>query len=174
MRSLFNTHWSVRNGIALVLIVAALAVLYPGLTLPMLNLTIGATLPFLGEVEFYNETQSIAQSIRVLTNGGHYLVAILIFLFSVFVPLIKALLLLSVIVLSAEVYRQRVHRFILLIGKWSMADVFVVGIFMACLAGQAHPNTQASLHAGFYYFTAYCVLSILGAQLVTLDHHPEQ
>ncbi|MBL1292744.1 MAG: paraquat-inducible protein A [Thiotrichales bacterium] len=61
------------------------------------------------------------------------------------------------------------HKFVLIIGKWSMADVFVVGVFMAFLAGQANPNVQAALHQGFYWFLAYCLISILSSQTLQLN-----
>ena len=50
-----------------------------------------------------------------------------------------------------------------------MADVFVVGVFMAFLAGQANPNVQAALHQGFYWFLAYCLISILSSQTLQLN-----
>ncbi|HEY7772536.1 MAG TPA: paraquat-inducible protein A [Marinagarivorans sp.] len=155
-----------RNIAALVLIVLSLAMLYPGLTQPMLNLTIEATLPLLGKMEFYNKTQSIMQSVSSLFDSGNQLVAILILLFSVVVPLLKAIFLLLAIALPIAKVSYYLHQVVLLISKWSMADVFVVGVFMAYLAGNAHPSVSAALHDGFYYFTAYCVLSILGAQLI--------
>lgn len=155
-----------RNAVGVVLLIASLVVLYPGLTQPMMNLTIQAALPLLGKVEFYNNTQSILQSIQSLFDSDNVLVAILILLFSVVVPVLKALLLVGAVALPAGRVGGIMHRCVSLIGKWSMADVFVVGVFMAYLAGQAHPNAQATLHAGFYYFTGYCVLSIASAQVI--------
>lgn len=161
----------VRNVIALVLVILSLGMLYPGLTQPMMNLTIEASLPLIGRMEFYNQTQSIMQSIQTLFDGGNQLVAILILLFSVIVPLLKAIFLLLAFTLPMPDVRYYLHKVVLIIGKWSMADVFVVGIFMAFMAGQAHPSATASLHGGFYYFTAYCVLSILGAQLMSVKRN---
>lgn len=155
-----------RNILALVCIFLSLAMLYPGLTQPMMNLTIEATLPLLGKMEFYNKTQSIMESITSLLESGNRLVAILILLFSVVVPILKAIFLLLALALPIAGVRYYLHQIVLLIGKWSMADVFVVGVFMAYLAGSAHPSAHATLHDGFYYFTAYCVFSILGGQLL--------
>lgn len=155
-----------RNIVALALIILSLAMLYPGLTQPMLNLTIEAKLPLLGNMEFYNKTQSIMESITALFDSGNQLVAILILLFSVVVPVLKAIFLLLAIAMPVARVSYYLHQIVLLIGKWSMADVFVVGIFMAYLAGSAHPSASATIHDGFYYFTAYCLLSILGAQLI--------
>ncbi|MDZ7922481.1 MAG: paraquat-inducible protein A [Marinagarivorans sp.] len=159
---------SLRNWIAFALVLLSLMMLYPGLTQPMLNLTISAKLPLLGTMEFYNQTQSIVSSIDALIKSDSHLVAILILLFSVIVPVIKALCLMLALFLPPQTMRHQLHRFVLIIGKWSMADVYAVGVFMAFLAGSANANTKASLLSGFYFFVAYCVLSILGAQLMQI------
>lgn len=151
------------------LIIAALFCLYPGLTEPIMSLRAGAYLPIVGQVELYQQTQSIWSGINSLYRSGYWLVAFLIFLFSVFVPLVKILALIVVLAFKQWRHRNAMHTLILVIGKWSMADVFVVGIFIAFLAGQANPNMQAELHAGFYWFLMYCILSILSTQLMRLS-----
>jgi paraquat-inducible protein A len=62
--------------------------------------------------------------------------------------------------------RKSVLKFVNLISKWSMADVFVVGVFIAFLSLQSNKNISAELHSGFYYFLSYCVISIASAQLI--------
>lgn len=147
----------------------SLVCLYPGLTKPMMNLTISAALPILGRLELYNQTQSILQGVSSLFRSGNELVAILILLFSVIVPVIKALLLMTVITAPQWRYSKVIHQFVAVIGKWSMADVFVVGIFIAYLAGKANPNIDAELFAGFYWFTAYCIISLFATQCIRLQ-----
>jgi hypothetical protein len=46
-----------------------------------------------------------------------------------------------------------------------MADVFAVGVFIGYLAGQAATQTHPVLHPGFYYFTGYCLVSLLSLQV---------
>jgi len=154
---------------AIVLIVASLVCLYPGLTEPIMSLKAGAELPLLGYMELYQRTQSIWSGIVTLYESGYWLVAFLIFLFSVIVPVFKMLALFFILAFKNMPYRSGLHSVVLHIGKWSMADVFVVGIFIAFLAGQANPNMQALLHDGFYWFLAYCVFSILASQLIRLQ-----
>lgn len=163
------SHMPARNWVGFILILLSLALLYPGLTQPMLNLTLSAKLPLLGNMEFYNKTQSILVSIRSLYESNNALVAVLILLFSVVVPIAKAICLLAVLFVNNAKLSRWLHNIVSAIGKWSMADVFVVGIFMAFLAGNAHPGAQATLHSGFYYFTAYCVASILSAQCIKVS-----
>jgi len=138
----------------------------------MMNITAGTKLPLLGELIIYDETQSIVQTIRSLVDNNNTIVACLIFIFSIAVPVFKALLILLVLLIKKLKYRPLVYQFVAIISKWSMADVFVVGVFIAFLATQSNPNIHASLHAGFYYFTAYCVISIMGIQLASLAPVP--
>ena len=75
---------------------------------------------------------------------------------------------------------EKGFRFINVIGKWSMADVFVVAILLAFMATSGEGQTKtfevtilgmilpvemitsikSGLGAGFYYFLSYCLLSI--------------
>ena len=124
---------SARNICALILILASLACLYPGLVFAMLTIKVGTTLPFVGQLDLYEATQSIVQTIDTLFINQNYLVAWLILLFSIVVPVAKALMLLTVILFKHFRWRGLMFRFVSVIGKWSMADVFVVSVFMAYL-----------------------------------------
>ncbi len=159
---------SKRNICALVLILASLACLYPGLMFAMMTLKVGTVLPLVGQVDLYESTQSIIQTIDNLFFNKNYLVAWLILLFSVVVPVLKTLMLLLVLLFHKRRSREFMLKFVSVIGKWSMADVFVVGVFMAYLATHSNQAVSATLHQGYYYFTAYCVLAILGTQLIDI------
>ncbi len=160
---------SLRNKLALVLILTSLGCLYPGLTEPMMNIYAGAKLPLVGELVFFDETQSIIQSIRALHINDNTFVAFLILLFSVLVPVLKALLLFIALWMRPSRPRSFLYGFVALIGKWSMADVFVVGVFIAFLATKSNPNIHAALYPGFYYFTAYCIISVIGIQVMEVS-----
>ena len=105
--------------------------------------------------------------------------ATLILLFSVIVPVTKAALVAWAVFVTDERLRQRTLSFVVSIAKWSMADVFVVALFIAYLAAQAStapvsgPNPAPPLLAfdarfgsGFYWFAVYCLFS-LGTQQFT-------
>ena len=131
------------------------------------------------EIEVYAQTRSIAGSVRRLYDVGSPLPATLILLFSVVVPLGKSALVLWSAFTADVARRRRLLRFVEAVAKWSMADVFVVALFIAYLAAQASqtrpgdPNAEpaivaftATFGAGFYWFAAYCVFS-LGSQQLT-------
>lgn len=128
------------------------------------------------DVEVYHQTRSIVGSVRNLYEVGSPVPATLILLFSVIVPLTKAALVGWAVFVTDAVRRQRTVNFVEAIAKWSMADVFVVALFIAYLAAQATQTStgnetapalvkfDASFGAGFYWFAAYCLFSLASQQ----------
>lgn len=124
--------------------------------------------------EVYHQERSILGSVRSLYDAGSWIPATLILLFSVIVPFSKAGLVAWAAFMSDGSQRQRTLDFVAMIGKWSMADVFVVALFIAYLAAQAtqsETNTGPPLVAfaatfgpGFYWFTSYCLFSLASQQ----------
>jgi len=132
------------------------------------------------EVEVYTQTRSITGAVRRLYEVGSPIPATLILLFSVIVPFGKAALVALAMYMKSAAAQARTLRFVAMIAKWSMADVFVVAILIAFLAAQAStvPTTgpdaapaliafRATFGAGFYWFAAYCLFS-LGSQQMTV------
>jgi hypothetical protein len=130
------------------------------------------------EVEVYTQTRSILGSVRRLYEVGSPVPATLILLFSVIVPLLKSALVTWAVFVAGERQRLRTLTFVEAIAKWSMADVFVVALFIAYLAAQASATpTQgpgaapaliafsAHFGAGFYWFAAYCLFSLASQQI---------
>src|ERR1051326_2876071 len=118
---------SKRNVVALLLTLVSLALLWPGLTRPAL--TIRATMTFLGQTrELTNQTRSVLGAVKSLHESGDNFVAGLILLFSVLVPFTKALLLIPIFTMRGAVISDRLYRLVRAISKWSMADVFAVGM----------------------------------------------
>jgi len=88
--------------------------------------------------------------------------------FSVLVPLLKAVFLLMVLFIKKLGARYQLYKFVHSIGKWSMADVFVVGVLIAYLATASEEYINAYLHDGFYYFLAYCLISLASIQVMSV------
>lgn len=158
---------STRNKIGFALTIISLVMLYPGLFDPMITIKAGMN-TMLGRIEVMNETRSIVGTMEHLFNTGNAFVACLILLFSIVVPLIKAVILLYVLLIAEAKRRYPLYKFVHAIGKWSMADVFAIGVLIAYLAGQATKNMDAELHSGFYYFTAYCLVSLTGITVIKI------
>jgi paraquat-inducible protein A len=154
---------STRNRIALVLTLVSLALLLPGLQTQMLTIT--ATVPGTTR-EIFRQTQSILEAVRSLHRSGNTFVAALILLFSVLIPFLKAIAFFVILGLRRPTARTRLYLTVRALSKWSMADVFVVGVFIAFLAAVATDNLGAVLEPGFYYFVSYCLVSNLAFQLL--------
>lgn len=126
-----------------------------------------------GTVPAFSKSNSIIGTATELYNNNHVPVAVLILLFSVGIPLLKALLLILAHLPFNQVVRERLLWVSAISSKWSMADVFVVAIFVAFLAANGIRESRAlvdfnsELGSGFYYFLAYCLLSIVATQLLT-------
>ncbi len=165
-------------------------VLVTALLLPMIDIEasisefsmslIGEQVVFRDQVLFH-QSKSILQVVHVLiSDGGPALVVVgvLVFSFSVLVPASKMVLSFVAMARRREP-RSAVGRFLIhKAGKWSMADVMVVAIFMAFIgfngvidsqlhgledyASKIHVLTtnNSSLEVGFYLFTSYCLLGL--------------
>ena len=131
------------------------------------------------------KSSSILQTVVDLWDQKVHTVAVLIFLFSVVVPMAKAALLTYAVLTPQVPLANRSMAWVKSIGKWSMCDVFVVAIFLTYLSTTAEPTTsahevfvmgfklnmqvainmQSQLEIGFYCFLGYCLLSLIALQI---------
>ena len=179
-----------RNKIGLASVLISFVLLYLGLTEPMLNITLTTKVATnLGKIdaEVLNKTRSIIGTILDLHDSGKSFVAFLILLFSVLIPVAKGLLL-GIAIFSkkkAELLFSVVKR----IGKWSMADVMVVAVFIAYLSTRFDESVVSknlmvfgmnikvdimnqmlsNLMPGFYWFTSYCLVSLVSLEIIKIE-----
>jgi paraquat-inducible protein A len=159
---------SPRNRLAIALAIGSIILLWPGLVKPAL--TIRATVEMFGTTrELSNETRSVVGAVKSLHQSGNDFVAGLIVVFSILIPVTKAALLIPIFTARDATRRARLSRFVRAVSKWSMADVFAVGMLIALLVAKGTANLSAVAGPGFYYFTAYCLVSNLAFQLITFD-----
>ena len=145
---------------------------------PQTRQMLGAISSFLGfdriegQLEAYRNTRSIWGTVEELARGGNLLVALLIVFFSLVIPVCKLLLqAISLFISNAEL-RGPLLWLNGALSKWSMSDVFVMGLLVAYMAGSASGQMgdmltmYASLESGFYYFLAYCLFAIAAGSLL--------
>ncbi|WP_262488324.1 paraquat-inducible protein A [Iodobacter fluviatilis] len=112
---------------------------------------------------------TILEGVLLLWSMGSYPVALIIFIASVVVPLVKFISL-GLLCISAQskpnhsaLHYTRLYRITELIGRWSMVDVFVVVILVALIhMGQlmsVFPGIAAVSFAGMVVFTMLAALS---------------
>ena len=104
----------------------------------------------MGDVEVFQQTRSIVSSVRRLYEVGSPVPATLILLFSVVVPFVKTALVGWAMFAADEARRRRTLTFVEAIAKWSMADVFVVALFITYLAadGESERSGRRSAARG--------------------------
>jgi uncharacterized paraquat-inducible protein A len=163
----------IRNVIAMVLLAGSYVAFVPGIRLPLITIT--ASFEMMGrKVQLFTETRSILQTVQSLHDSGNDFVAGLILLFGVIVPVVKGLTLVTALVLRAAGPRRAADHFARAISKWAMNDVFVVAVYVAFLSARATDGLDAVLERGFYWFTAYVLLSLVALNFLKLDEEPQR
>lgn len=153
---------SQKTGLLLALL--SYCLLYPGVTQPIMS--ISATLSVFGmTTQLFNETRSIWETVIKLNELGYGIVALLIISFSVIIPLIKSVTILAVWLKPSQLG----WKIIALMGKWSMADVFVVAILVAFFSASSTAELDSSLLVGFWWFLSFCLLSVISGLLITFS-----
>ena len=113
------------------------------------------------------QSDTIMSGVIYFIHTGMWPIALVIFLASVFVPLLKLLILMFLLisVQRKSSWRQqdrtRLYRITEIIGRWSMVDIFVVTILVALV----HLGGLATIHAGpgAIFFGAVVVTTIFAA-----------
>ena len=114
------------------------------------------------------QSDTIMSGVIYFMHSGSWPVALVIFVASIFVPILK-LIILSFLLISVQrrwhwrpVDRTRLYRLTEAIGRWSMLDVFVVTILVALV----HLGALASIEAGpgAVFFAAVVVVTMLAAE----------
>ena len=139
------------------LLISAFLLYFPANMLPMMTLTSwGVETP-----------GTIMSSVITLFKGGMVSIAILIFIASFVIPILK-IAGLAILLCSAKFgspldfqHHIRLYRFVEKIGRWSMLDVFVIGVLLTLL--NFSPFLAVSINKGTVAFGAVVVLTMLAA-----------
>lgn len=125
-----------------------------------------------GQLQAYSSTRSMWGTVEELANTGNVPVAFLIVFFSLVIPVFKLLLQGLTLFVSGTGSRSKLLWLNTVLSKWSMSDVFVMGLLVAFMAGRASDQVgdlltmSAALEPGFYYFLAYCLFSIAASGML--------
>lgn len=174
----------------------ALILLVLGLSLPMIDIDArisSVKFTLLGEhIDFSNQilyfkSKSILEMVGLMLSQRKWdvgFVGFLVLNFSVLFPVFK-LIAANIHLYSAQLRKNKIIQFLVFkTGKWSMADVMVVAIFMSYIGfsgiigeqlrqlDEVSENLEvittnhSTLQAGFFFFTAFVVISILISQKI--------
>lgn len=137
-------------------------ILGPLLLLCIGLLGLGVSLPAFDVTRFYflRDEFSILSSLVTLADEGEWLIVVLIALFSVAFPSVK-LAALAKLLWWDDIDHDKSRRtayLIALLGKWSMADVFIVALLILSIKGSF--IADAKTLPGIYAFAASALLAM--------------
>lgn len=190
--------WLLRNQkplhtpLFIISVLVSLVVLFAGLTAPMIEidarfqqvnfLLIGEEITFDDQVIFF-QSKSILQVIDILFDTGKvdsFFVGLLILVFSIIFPVAKLIATQIYLAGSEKLRRNKFLKFFAFkSGKWSMADVYVIAVFMAYIGFEGILDNQlsnlnmeteslvsistnkTSLQPGFIIFIGFVLFSLI-------------
>ncbi|MCF7983839.1 MAG: paraquat-inducible protein A [Thiohalocapsa sp.] len=139
------------------LVIAALVFYIPANLYPVMSVT------SLGQTQ----SDTIFSGVVFLLEHGMWPLAAIVFIASIFVPLLKLLILLLLLI-SVQMRsswrprdRTRLYRVTEAIGRWSMVDIYVVTILVALVRLGNLASIQAE--AGAVFFCAVVIITMLAA-----------
>jgi hypothetical protein len=181
------------------LVTISLLLLLTGLVLPMIEIDarisrmsftlLGESISFRDQVLYY-KSKSILEVVWLMFRQSRVdvmIVGVLVLVFSVLFPLMKQVASL-IFVFNERLRDNRIIGFtVFKTGKWSMADVMVVAIFMSYIGFSGIITEQlsqieeiassieilttnkSSLLTGFFFFTAFAIFSLSISQKIELQ-----
>ena len=116
-------------------------------------------------------SDTILSGAEFLLIGGMWPLALVVFVASILIPLLKMVILAYLLVsvqLRAQARpldRTRLYRFTEFVGRWSMVDIFVVTVLVALVQLGTVADVEAG--PGALYFAAVVILTMFAA--ITFD-----
>ncbi len=114
------------------------------------------------------QADTIMSGVLYFIKTGMYGIALIIFVASVFVPMMK-LLILSFLLISVQLKSQwrpqdrtRLYRLTEAVGRWSMVDIFVVTVLISIVKLESLATMQAG--PGAVFFAAVVVITMFAAE----------
>lgn len=128
-------------------------------------LIIGLTLPILTTRRLWeSNTYSIVTGVQNLWEERYYVLAGIIFVFSVIFPIAKLISLSAIwFVKLKDEHRKMFISFMEVFGKWSMLDVFVSAVIIVWV--KLGSLASAKAENGIYFFAASVLLTMLVSSL---------
>jgi paraquat-inducible protein A len=141
-----------------VLVVCAAVLYIPANVLPVMNT----------HTIFDDERDTIMSGVLVLLQSGSWPIALLVFIASIVVPLLK-ILALGVLLYSAwrrsprrRLQRSELFRMVEFIGRWSMLDIYAISLLATLVQIQSFASVIVGW--GAWAFAAVVVLTLLAAR----------
>ncbi|WP_415250310.1 paraquat-inducible protein A [Sulfurimonas sp.] len=152
---LFTYFFHVDEIFIFTIITASLISWFVGILAPIMTIEVFKDLPVVGYTIFKYESKSIWATIKTLWDIDRYFIAVMVGLFSVVIPVIKTF------AVYISIFYKKSLKIMNFIGKWSMADVFIVALLLANLTLNTDEYTDAEVQIALYFFAMYVIFSII-------------
>jgi paraquat-inducible protein A len=138
------------------LILVSLTLLLVALSQPLMKVQ---------KMVLWKNEYSVIAGVHGLWEQGQYVLAIILFFFSVVFPIFKlAVLAIVWFVRLASAGRATALHWLGILGKWSMLDVFVVAILIVLV--KLGPLAKVEPQRGLYWFAAAILVSMITSMYV--------
>ena len=139
-----------------ILILSSFVLLLVALSLPLMKVE---------KMVLWKNEYSVVTGVQGLWEQGQYVLAIILFFFSIVFPVVKLSVLGFLWMFPlAEQKRKVVLHWLGILGKWSMLDVFVVAILIVLV--KLGPLAKIEPQRGVYWFAAAIFLSMITSMYV--------
>jgi len=128
------------------LVIASIVFYIPANLLPMMHVE-----TFAG-----TESDTIMSGVVYFVETGSYLIAFVIFVASIIVPSLKLIILVYLLIMAQKCsnlkqqQRRHLYRLTEIVGRWSMVDVYVVGMMVALVHFGGLTEIKAGTGANFF------------------------
>jgi hypothetical protein len=139
----------------------ALISLLVGIFAPIMIMSIHKSVDILGNITLTAQSKSLSGTLSTLFESGEFVVGAFLMLFSIILPAFKNLSLVFVSLFIKSKFAHSTVHFFKIIGKWSMADVFVVAMLLVFLSNSGDGSSHAEIEIGLYFFMTYVIVSMI-------------
>lgn len=114
------------------------------------------------EMNGVQNSSTIWQGVKSLSESGSWMIALIVFFASIFIPVLKILILFYLGIPSHAkanaLLKTRMYRFVENIGRWSMLDIFLLAVLVAVL--KISPWTHVQPEIGSVLFGFVVIFSV--------------
>ena len=146
------------------LLLASTILLALGVWAPLLTITLHVDLPVVGRMMADSTTKGLWDTVALFLQGENPMLGVVILIFCIVVPLVKGVWLQKLIL--APRLSGPSAAWLSKVGKFSMADVFVASTTVSVFAFNTTVASDAFAGVGFYFFTGYCLSSLLSSVML--------
>lgn len=132
---------------------------------------------FDGRMYFFYHIKSIYDVIVLLFTHDNIIVGTCILVFSIINPVLKLACTLAVLFSKKQAQNKLINFIVHYLGKWSMADVFVVSVFLGYLSLQnmtTGVDSEVNVLIGLYFFLTFVVFSLLSSTFIKMSQKKEK